>query len=121
MGWCYSLGDSNLEFCTKSLDTKSVERISRVTGPAWTCIEASHAQVFRIRFACSPCSRPSLGKSFLVCFPASRFANKLDLSTVNRVVLAHHGKAIYCITAAQLRPLAASYSNGGEIWAFNNL
>src|SRR4051794_27303078 len=50
-----------------------------------------------------------------------QFSSKLDLYSVNRVVLARNGNKRFYITGTDLRPLANSYENGGRAWAFNNL
>jgi len=50
-----------------------------------------------------------------------QFADKLDLSTVVRVVLARDGQPRFYIMGSDLRRLADSYAGGGRIWAFDNL
>lgn len=50
-----------------------------------------------------------------------QFSSKLNLYSVDRVVLARNGNKRFYIASADLRPLANSYDNGGRAWAFNNL
>jgi len=50
-----------------------------------------------------------------------QFADKLNLDSVNRIVLARNGQERFYITGSDLRTLADSYGGGGRIWAFNNL
>jgi hypothetical protein len=50
-----------------------------------------------------------------------QFSSKLNLYSVDRVVLARNGDRRFYITSNNLRPLADSYKGGGRSWAFNNL
>jgi len=50
-----------------------------------------------------------------------QFASKCDTYHVRRFILARDGEEVFQITTPRLKELASSYSNGGEIWAFNNL
>jgi hypothetical protein len=50
-----------------------------------------------------------------------QFADKLDLSTVQRVVLARNGQSRFYVAGSDLQRLAESYAGGGRVWAFNNL
>ena len=50
-----------------------------------------------------------------------QFARELDLTSVNRVILARNGREVFSIDASDLRPLADSYDGGGRVWAFNHL
>lgn len=50
-----------------------------------------------------------------------QFAGRLDLYSVERVVLARNGREVVYVSSAELRPLADSYAGGGRVWAFNNL
>ncbi len=50
-----------------------------------------------------------------------QFAGRLDMYSIERVVLARNGRHVFYISAADLRPLADSYAGGGRVWAFNNV
>ena len=50
-----------------------------------------------------------------------QFSDKLNLYTVNRVILARNGQNRFYISGSDLRQLSDSYAGGGRIWAFNNL
>jgi hypothetical protein len=50
-----------------------------------------------------------------------QFADKLDLYSIRRVVLARNGQHRFYIHAMDLKPLADSYAADGQLWAFNNL
>ncbi len=49
------------------------------------------------------------------------FSNELNLSTIRTIVLARNGEQRFTIAASEIKPLAASYANGGRPWVFNNL
>jgi len=50
-----------------------------------------------------------------------QFADKLNLYSIKRIVLARNGKEVFYISGSDLREPANSYAGGGRIWAFNNL
>ena len=50
-----------------------------------------------------------------------QFSGKLDLYSVERVVLARNGSKVFYISASDLRRLSDSYAGGGRVWAFNHL
>ena len=50
-----------------------------------------------------------------------QFADKLNLYSIKRIVLAKNGKEVFYISGSDLREPANSYAGGGRIWAFNNL
>ena len=50
-----------------------------------------------------------------------QFCEKLDLHSVDRVILARNGRRVFYVLSADLKPLVESYANGGRVWAFNHL
>ena len=49
-----------------------------------------------------------------------QFSNKLDLYSVNRIVLARNGREVFKIMSSDLRPLADSYAGGGSHLGFQS-
>lgn len=49
-----------------------------------------------------------------------QFAGKLDLQSIDTVILARNGEGVFIIESADLRELATSYANGGRPWSFNH-
>lgn len=50
-----------------------------------------------------------------------QFADKLDLYSVRRIILARNGKHVFFLSGRDLERNADSYAGGGRVWAFNNL
>ena len=50
-----------------------------------------------------------------------QFSDKLNLYSIERIVLARNGKEVFYISGSDVREPANSYAGGGRIWAFNNL
>jgi len=49
------------------------------------------------------------------------FASRIDLGSLDHVLLARDGTAIFAVASSDMSELAGSYSAGGEPWAFNHL
>jgi hypothetical protein len=50
-----------------------------------------------------------------------QFASKIDLYSVQHIILARNGRHVFYLYADDLRRLTDSYAGDGRIWAFNHL
>jgi hypothetical protein len=50
-----------------------------------------------------------------------QFARRIDLHSIDRLIVARNGTKVFYISSQDLQPLADSYDGGGRIWSFNHL